>query len=160
MLRRAHRLLLLPLVEIVTVGGPFCTFKLLTGRYLMGSPRYAVLGYALLALGALDVVLNAVNFVALAVGKSERPLPVCTLTGLFRLARKSDPAFAELGTSLDVLLSFTLVATMVWSGSIPQLGPTFARVWSACTVLNVLGAGTGRVASALDKLTHERDART
>lgn len=153
MLRGVHRFLLLPAVEIVTVGAPFCAFKLLTGKLLLASSAWWwCVGAALVALGVIDVALNAVNLVALALGR-ERPVAVCTLAGAVGALRRENPGFSELGTSIDVLLSFTLVASMVWTGAIGSLGADLARAWAACTVLNVLGAGLGRVARALDTLT-------
>ena len=53
---------LLHLLEIATVGLPFCAFKFLTGGVLLGMGAWRPLGWVMLALGAVDLVLNLANF--------------------------------------------------------------------------------------------------
>lgn len=128
----------MPAVEILTVGLPFCAFKLLTGA-IVGSP----LGYVLVALGAIDLVLNLVNLVAL-VAVHRRVSSVCLVELVLRQFGK-----AELGLAIDVFLSFGLVALVVGLSWIPRMPADGLPLWNLAVVLNVLGAGVGRLFSAL-----------
>ena len=47
------------LVEIATVGFPFCLFKLMTGKILLGTLPF--LGWPLIALGVADAIINAAS---------------------------------------------------------------------------------------------------
>ncbi|HEY4057943.1 MAG TPA: hypothetical protein VGM39_15115 [Kofleriaceae bacterium] len=136
---------LLPSAEILTVGMPFCVFKLLTGLIALRSPALAPLGYALLALGSVDLLLNVANlFALLATGK--RIGAVCLTDVLLRRLASGD---SELGLAVDVFLSFGLVAIVIGFGLILRI-PTWAvPIWNIAVVLNVLGAGVGRVFEAL-----------
>lgn len=116
------------MLEILTVGLPFCAFKLLTGLIAWPSP----IAYPLFALGAIDAVLNLVNMVA--------KVPTC-FTDL--VIRRHDLALA-----LDVMLSFALVAIVIGFSLLSRLPAWAAPIWSAAVVLNVLGAGVGRLLGA------------
>lgn len=141
----SRRRWLLPCAEIAAVGLPFCAFKLLTGALLV-ELRLAPLGAALIALGAVDLALNLVNLIAWLTRR--RALSGVCLTEV--LARRLGGARrGELGLALDVLLSFSLVALVVGLGLVGRLSPGAARIWNLAVVLNVLGAGIGRVLAAL-----------
>lgn len=140
----SFRTWVVPSVEIVTVGLPFCVFKLLTGLILRAS-GLAPLGTPLLALGLIDAALNLVNLIALPVAR-RRVTGVClTDVALRRLAGAS----GDLGLAVDVFLSFSLVAVVIGFSLLGHL-PRWALVtWNAAVVLNVLGAGVGRLFAAL-----------
>lgn len=132
--------------EILTVGLPFCVFKSLTGCIaLAASPA----GYALIALGAIDLALNLINLVSLLV-RRRRFGPFCVAELLLRRVHPE----ARLGLAVDVFFSFALVALVIGAGLIGRLPPRALALWNVAVVLNVLGAGTGRLLAAL------RDART
>lgn len=135
------------LVEILTVGLPFSAFKLACGVPLVGAGRFAWLGWLLLGWGLLDAVLNVVN-AATAALLGRRHLPVCLLQAVTRAARPT-PRGADLGTAMDVMLSFVLVAVMIGTGTLSRLSPTWLSAWNLAVVLNVLGAGALRLADAL-----------
>ena len=130
-----------PAAEILTVGLPFCVFKVLTGAIAVASPSVAVLGYGLLVMGAIDTLLNLVNLVGL-LALRRRIAPVC-LTALVLRARP------DLGLAIDVFLSFALVALVIGAGLFARLPSGTPPIWNLAVVLNVLGAGTGRLFSAL-----------
>jgi hypothetical protein len=133
---------MVPAAEIVTVGLPFCAFKLLTGLVALGSPL-APLGFALLALGAADLALNGVNLVAL-VAVHRRAAGVCLAD--VALTRGDD---RERALALDMFLSFALVAVVVGFGLLGRLPAWGLAVWNLAVILNVLGAGGGRLLGAL-----------
>jgi len=141
-----HNPRLLSILEILTVGLPFCLFKVLAGLIL------GPWGYALVLLGVCDAFLNAANLVSLAALKRQ-VAPVCTMSILV----PAIPAFRgkdseELATSVDVAISFVLVAIVIGFGFIKAFGPIPGRLWNLAVVLNVLGAGLFQVNQAYAKL--------
>ncbi|MBX3196545.1 MAG: hypothetical protein KF894_00210 [Labilithrix sp.] len=140
--------------EILTVGFPFCSFKVLTGIVLVGLPSLRALGWALVALGAVDVVLNALNLASLVLLR-RRVSGVCLVDVLARRLDRRRPR-GDLGVSLDVLLSFGLVALVIGAGLIARLPSWALPLWNVSVVLNVLGAGIGRVLAALHARRDDR----
>jgi hypothetical protein len=136
--RRAR---ILVLVEALSVGIPFGAFKVICGVHLGG-----VAGWGLVALGVVDLLLNAVNAVTVAVA-GRRVGPVCLFHAIVGAIA---PAFADVGTALDALQSFTLVAVMIDAHQLVLLPPAALDLWNAAVVLNVLGAGVLRLAQALE----------
>jgi hypothetical protein len=136
---------LLALLEILTVGMPFCTFKLMSGL-LLG--RW---GWPLLALGALDTALNLGNLIALLAWR-RRALPICSANLLASLLGRRDRHWSEMAAAMDVALSFLLVAVVVGGNFLRLLPPFGIAAWSASVVLNVLGAGLSQVNQAYMRL--------
>lgn len=139
---------LIHLLEIVTVGFPFCAFKALTGRILIGTTGWEAVGIALVALAVADLALNLGSLVLTLLGRTS-PLGVCTFQLAVALARSGHEGWRQVGLSLDAMLSFTLVAFVVGGNLIARLPGGAAALWSASVVLNVLGAGVGRLAESL-----------
>jgi hypothetical protein len=136
---------LLELVEIVTIGLPFCAFKLIVGLHLVATLTPA--GWLLVALGLLDVGFNLVNLLTVA-AQGRRRLPVCATQAAMLLT--GDTARArDVGSALDTLLSFTLVATMIAASRLALLAPSELASWNLAVILNVLGAGVLRLFNAL-----------
>jgi hypothetical protein len=139
---------LIHLLEIATVGVPFCAFKALTGGLLLGTPGWQWLGVTLVALAVADLALNVASLVLTVLGRRDA-LGVCTFQLLIELARSRHEGWKELGLSLDAMLSFTLVAFIVGGNLLARLPAPAAALWGASVVLNVLGAGIGRLAESL-----------
>ncbi len=135
---------LLPLAEIVTVGLPFCAFKALTGLALVST--VAPVGWALVALGAVDLWLNLLNLGSLAL-RRRRVVAVCVADLLLGRSGEGE-ARGDRGIALDVFVSFALVALVVGAGWLARVPPRLLPVWNAAVVFNVLGAGIGRLLSA------------
>jgi hypothetical protein len=133
-------------LEVVTIGLPFCAFKILSGLVTL---RVTPLGWSLIALGGTDIFINSVNFFALILGRP-RVLPVCALQ--MAVSRGRGRSYDELGTSLDVFVAFALVAGMIAFEQLSQLPKTGLQVWNLAVVLNVLGAGIGRLYGSLEAL--------
>lgn len=144
--------------EVVTVGLPFCVFKGLVGALFWRS-GYPVPGAVLLALCLSDSLINLVNLGALVFWR-RRALSACTLAVIvLRLrvfATSPNEYVKDLGNSLDMLLSFTLVAAMVGLGKIPSFPPEHLRIWNGAVVLQVLGAGLSRVGASFRSLPRGR----
>jgi hypothetical protein len=145
------------LLEVLTVGLPFCGFKILTGLSLAASASAAVrpAAAALVALGTVDAVLNVVNLAGLSLA-GRRATDACLFalaTRPLRRPPRPPAAWADFGSSLDVLLSFALVALMIGGGRLAGMRADRLAVWNACVILNVLGAGLGRFGASLRDLT-------
>jgi hypothetical protein len=121
---------------------PFCVFKLVTGLIALDSAA-APVGYALVALGSIDLVLNTLNLFALLVLR-RRISGVCLADVLLR---------DGLGLAVDVFLSFGLVAIAIGAGLLSDAPAWTLPIWNIAVVLNVLGAGVGRL---LEAMRHRR----
>lgn len=130
-----------PSSEIVTVGLPFCAFKIVAGLIALPS-ALAPLGYALLGLGSVDLVLNAINLVTL-VGAHRRVSGICLAEVVFGQRRD------DLALALDMFVSFSLVAAVVGLGLIARIPSRAMPIWNLAVVLNVFGAGIGRLFAAV-----------
>ena len=143
-------------IEVLTVGLPFCFFKLFCGLVL-GQHSFKTLGFILIILSAFDFCINATNFMGL-IGRKQRWWGACGLTILLgwiaKLRNKNSVEnWQNLGTSLDVMLSFSLVATMVGAGGLKYLSTAQLHLWNICVVLNVLGAGLNRMADSVKQFS-------
>ncbi|NNN05851.1 MAG: hypothetical protein HKL90_08110 [Elusimicrobia bacterium] len=151
---RARRL---ELLEVLTVGLPFCGFKVLTGLTFASaqSPVVRLLAAALIGLGGLDAMINVASLAGLAFAEG-RPTDACVFalaTRPLRRPPRSPRAWQDFGNSLDILLSFALVALMIGGGLLRGMPADRLTVWNACVILNVLGAGLGRFDESLRNLS-------
>lgn len=151
-------------LEVVSVGFPFCVFKLAAGAVFRARGGvWALAGEALIALGAVDLIINAANFAGLVLIR-RRVLDACFLSFAARsvsgAARRSRWTLQDFGNSLDVLISFALVAYMVGAGRLKELGSPMSVYWDAAVVLNVLGAGLLRFTESVRNLTEDAEPRT
>ncbi|MBM4380966.1 MAG: hypothetical protein FJ086_16960 [Deltaproteobacteria bacterium] len=150
----SSRRLAAELLEVVTVGFPFCVFKAGVGWWcVQRGAGWA--GAPLLLLAAADAVLNGANVVALVTVRRRR-VPACVLSAVtqrLKLFPDSPHAWlADFGNALDMLLAFTLVAGMVGSGVLREFDVRVLAAWNGAVVLNVLGAGLGRVGTSLERV--------
>ena len=143
---------------MVTIGLPFSVFKLLTGNLLLDRAWLAPVGWALIALGAVDLVVNSLNLVPLTFGR-QPTWGVCLAEVVARRLRPERRSWHEFGLSVDMLLSFSLVATVVGFRLFREFSPAQTSIWNACVVLNVLGAGFGRLSTSIGSLRDERSGR-
>ena len=134
-------------LEIITIGLPFCVFKVITGLFFHQS--------WLIGLGLVDVLINLMNFVSLLFYK-KRIFDACFFSFLVRLIKKPEmkmkPQWQDLGNSIDVLLSFTLVAYVIGGGFIKMLPPDHLSIWNLSVILNVFGAGSSRLTTSIKNL--------
>ncbi|HNL09915.1 MAG TPA: hypothetical protein PKM44_05355 [Turneriella sp.] len=133
--------------EILTVGLPFCAFKLIAGIALSQD--------WLTAWGIADTLINTINLVWLLTAR-RRVTEVCLLSLLVRLlrrpAREHMARWQDLGTAGDMFLSFAIVAFMLGGGFLPGLPAWHLKAWNLSVILNVLGAGSMRLSQSLADL--------
>ena len=133
--------------EVITVGLPFCLFKVLSGLYLAQ--------YWLIGLGLIDTLINLANLFSLLVTKN-RMMDACLFSFIVRLFKKpldeTKWRWQQFGNSLDVLLSFSIVALMIGGGYLAKLSPSHLNTWNIAVILNVLGAGMSQVTNSIRNL--------
>ncbi|MGM0599850.1 MAG: hypothetical protein ACQETH_08560 [Candidatus Rifleibacteriota bacterium] len=150
--------ILLDQISILTIGFPFVIFKFLLGVVCLNMPSLPLhnfIGYILFVLGFVDALINLINFIFLFIFRRYFT-EVCSLTIILAKVFKNSShyeAWKEFGTSLDVMLSFTLVALMVGADLFGYLPPALTKVWSISVVINVLGAGLSRMLLTLPRKT-------
>ena len=134
-------------LEILTIGLPFCAFKIICGLHL-SLP-------VLTLLGGIDLLMNLTNLMTLLFLKRTL-LDACFISLIVRAfkqpAIEQKSTWQDLGNSLDVLLSFSLVAYIIGSGVIKNFSQSFTQIWNISVILNVLGAGSSRMANSIKNL--------
>lgn len=135
------------LFDILTIGFPFCVFKITAGLHFNQ--------WWLVALGGIDLIINLFNFISMITIK-KKLFNTCLLSFLCYRFISSAPAdknnWQELGESLDVALAFIIVAYVIGSGEIVLFDSSLVVYWNWAVVLNVLGAGSARLISSIQKI--------
>jgi len=135
------------ILEVLTIGLPFCTFKIISGLHLNQT--------WLILLGIADLIINLVNLISLVILK-RRIFDSCSLSFLVITFKKPSRElrfkWQDLGSALDVFLSFVLVASMIGLGFLGQLSLQEISFWNLSVILNVIGAGIGRLSGSIQNL--------
>jgi hypothetical protein len=126
-----------PLFLSLTIGVPFCIFKLLFGITLIRvgsdmSVPISVCGWAVAVWALADLVMNLGREIY---DLMDRPAPFeyCTIAQVGRLFHKPMVFLA-----LDTLLTFIIICTMLWSGWIATLTTPESYLWYAATTMNLI----------------------
>lgn len=126
-----------PFFLSLTIGIPFCIFKLLFGITAVRigmetSPALVWAGWLVIVWAVADLLMNA--------GRSVLDL-------LRWPARFASCMIAQVGSivgrplvflAIDTLLSFGIICFMLWSGWITKLAPLEAYLWYAATTMNLI----------------------
>jgi hypothetical protein len=132
-LRLFHR----PFFLSLTIGIPFCVFKLLFGitAIRMGDQN----NFFLTLLGWLVVFWATTDFI-MNIGRStldllHRPayFEYCTIAQIGHIFHKPVVFLA-----IDTLLTFLIICAMLWSGWITKLTPFELILWYSATTLNLI----------------------
>jgi hypothetical protein len=134
-------------LDILTIGLPFAGFKILVGIVLrtISGEVSSPMGWILIVWGIADLLINLLNLVGLVL-KKKKIVPTCAMGFIFQSSSE------EVGSALDVMMSFTLVAIMVGGNLLKHLTPFQLNIWSLSVVLNVLGAGISRIKMAIENI--------
>lgn len=126
-----------PAFQALTIGVPFCIFKLLFG--ILGvrigaakHPGLLVFGSLVIAWAAVDLLMNLARVFYQVIGR-ESPVEYCTIAQAGRLLKRP-----RLFLAVDTLLSFSIICFVLWSGWIVLLSPFEAYLWYAATTLNLV----------------------
>jgi hypothetical protein len=126
-----------PLFLSLTIGIPFCIFKLLFGLTLIrvgstGSISLVLSGWLIICWSLLDLGMNMGRELFDLLGRPA-PFEYCTIAQLGRFFRRPMAFLA-----VDTLLTFTIICTMLWSGWIVLLNGVELHLWYAATTLNLI----------------------
>lgn len=129
-----QRFFIRPFFLSLTIGIPFCIFKLLFGMtaYRTGVPVFVMLGGIVIAWACLDLLMNIGRSVLDLAGRTA-PFEYCSIAQIGRLVHRPLVFLA-----LDTLLSFVIICLMLWSGWITHLSPGESYLWYAATTLNLI----------------------
>lgn len=127
-----------PLFLSLTIGIPFCIFKILfgiTALRVAASSHQGILeafGWIVILWAGTDIVMNAGRALFDLLKKSA-PFEYCTIAQIGVYFRMPLVFLA-----VDTLLSFMIICTMLWSGWITHLTLWEAYLWYAATTLNLI----------------------
>ena len=129
-----QRFFVRPFFLSVTIGIPFCIFKLIFGMSAMraGTPALVAFGWIVSVWALADLAMNTGRSVYDLVGRPAR-FEYCTIAQIGRMLGRP-----EVFLAVDTLLSFTIICLMLWSGWIARLSPTEAYLWYGATTLNLI----------------------
>jgi len=122
--------------QVLTIGFPFCAFKLLFGLLIIrtGTENVQVLfGWLVVFWASIDLLMNFTRAMLHLSGRAS-PIEYCIIAQIGRFFRR--PRFF---LAIDTFLSFSIISFVLWSGWIKLLGPFEAYFWYAATTLNLMG---------------------
>ena len=126
-----------PLFLSLTIGVPFCIFKLLFGITLVRigsgmSVPVSVFGWAVTVWALIDLLMN-LGRELFDVLNRPAPFEYCTIAQAGRLF-----SMPLVFLAIDTLLTFIIICTMLWSGWIATLTTMESYLWYAATTLNLI----------------------
>lgn len=122
----------------LTIGIPFCTFKLLFGITAfhagsrLGDGYLLAAGLGIAAWALADLVMNAGRALYDLVHRQAR-FEYCTIAQIGAFF-----GVPSVFLALDTLVTFLIISAMLWSGWITLLSPVEAWFWYAATTLNLI----------------------
>jgi hypothetical protein len=130
------KIFLSPAFQALTIGVPFCIFKLLFGLLALrsGAPSgvLVVFAWAVISWAVVDLIMNLARIFFHLTGR-EAPIEYCTVAQVGRLFGRP-----RLFLAVDTLLSFSIICFVLWSGWITLLGVRESYFWYAATTLNLI----------------------
>jgi hypothetical protein len=129
-----QRFFVRPFFLSLTIGIPFCAFKLIFGlsAVRVGTPGFAAFGWIVIAWACADLAMNIGRSVYDLAGRIA-PFEYCTIAQVGRVLGRPMVFLA-----LDTFLSFAIICIMLWSGWITRLTPAEAYLWYGATTLNLI----------------------
>ena len=127
-----------PTFQALTIGVPFCIFKLLFGIQIIragtgqSSTILVALGWLIMAWASVDLIMNLAR-VFFELSGRESPVEYCTIAQAGRLL-----GWPRLFLAIDTFLSFSIICIALWSGWIRYLSTIESYLWYAATTLNLI----------------------
>lgn len=136
-----------PTFSSLTIGIPFCTFKLLFGMLFLRN-HIKILGWIIIIWAIIDFILNSIRIASELVHR--KPIMECCL-----LAQIGEVIFKKMSLFLavDNLLSFGIICFVLWSGWVKELRPWEAYTWYAATTVNLLSLAVVNIHLELKRKT-------
>lgn len=130
-------LFLNPAIQALTIGLPFCIFKLLFGMLAMrtnaASATLSTFGWLVIAWALADLLMNLARIFFHISGRTA-PIEYCTIAQTGRLFKRPG-----LFLAIDTLVTFSIICFVLWSGWIVRLSMHESYLWYAATTLNLMG---------------------
>ena len=127
---------LTPTFQALTIGVPFCAFKLLFGllalRMGAASAYISAFGWLVMAWAIADLLMNLARVFFHLAGRAA-PIEYCTIAQAGRLFKRP-----KLFLAIDTLISFSIICFVLWSGWIVRLSQQESYLWYAATTLNLI----------------------
>lgn len=130
---------LTPVFQALTIGVPFCVFKLLFGLLALrmgetsaASTSISAFGWLVIAWAFADLLMNLARVFFHLAGRAA-PVEYCTIAQAGRLFKRPG-----LFLAIDTLVSFSIICFVLWSGWIVHLRLEESYLWYAATTLNLI----------------------
>jgi hypothetical protein len=134
--RANDKFFLRPTFQALTIGVPFCIFKLLFGLLALRtgeqSASFMALGWLVIAWSVADLLMNLAR-VFLDLAGRESFIEYCTIAQAGRIFNR-----ARLFLTIDTLVTFSIICFVLWSGWIVRLRLHESYLWYAATTLNLI----------------------
>ncbi|HNQ26226.1 MAG: hypothetical protein KA091_02290 [Methanoregulaceae archaeon] len=129
-----QRFFIRPFFLSLTIGIPFCIFKLLFGltAYRTGVRWLVIFGGIVIVWACLDILMNTGRSLLDLAGRNA-PFEYCMIAQIGRLVHRPMVFLA-----VDTLLSFVIICLMLWSGWITRLSQNELYLWYGATTLNLI----------------------
>lgn len=125
-----------PTFQALTIGVPFCIFKLLFGLLALrtgtSSASLSILGWLVIIWAGTDLLMNLARVFFHLSGRAS-PIEYCTIAQAGRLFRRP-----RLFLAIDTLITFSIICFALWSGWIVRLDRQESYLWYAATTLNLI----------------------
>jgi hypothetical protein len=123
-----------PTFQALTIGVPFCIFKLLFGMLAIraGSGLLDFLGWLIIIWAAIDLFMNLKRVAYHLSGRSSS-IEYCSIAQVGRMLKRP-----KLFLALDTFISFSIICFVLWSGWILLLTKMESYLWYAATTLNLI----------------------
>ncbi|MCX6673535.1 MAG: hypothetical protein NTY37_07135 [Methanothrix sp.] len=127
-----------PTFQALTIGVPFCVFKLLFGMLALrmgdeqASTSLSAFGWLVIAWASADLLMNLAR-VSFHLAGQAAPMEYCTIAQAGRLFKRP-----RLFLAIDTLISFSIICFVLWSGWILRLHQEESYLWYAATTLNLI----------------------
>ena len=127
---------LTPTFQALTIGVPFCIFKLLFGllalRMGVASASLSAFGWLVMAWALADLLMNLARVFFHLAGRAAS-IEYCTIAQAGRLFKRP-----RLFLAIDTLITFSIICFVLWSGWIVHLRLQESYLWYAATTLNLI----------------------
>jgi cation transport ATPase len=127
-----------PTFQAVTIGLPFCIYKLLFGLLAwrigldQASDFLSACGWMIIIWAFVDLIMNLARIIFHLAGR-DSPIEYCIIAQAGRLFARP-----RLFLAIDTLVSFSIICFVLWSGWIAHLRQEESYLWNAATTLNLI----------------------
>lgn len=126
-----------PAFQALTIGVPFCIFKLLFGVLSIRtgtapSSFLVYFGWLIIAWASVDLGMNLARVFYHLSGRRS-PVEYCTIAQAGRIFERP-----RLFLAIDTFLSFSIICFVLWSGWIKDLSTGESYLWYEATTLNLI----------------------